>query len=310
MISPLLKSSKQIFFLEQIKELIFDEQLNMFDFNQLDAFLGILGSEFRRGAVSKEDLMVVNSAFSKEFLEGTLQGRALTKPCGYSGDYLLVDKIFTNHISTHSKYKIWDTYFQQHAAPKAMRNRKEYFKRLLLTKATKISNLKLLNVVSGSGREILELYNDLPVNTTLRTTCVELDDSAIDYSKKLNRNYLNKVTYIHDTIFRYCNDCARDVIWSAGLFDYLEDRAFILLLKRFKDWLKPGGEIVIGNFNEDHNPSRDFLEIFGDWFLIHRTEKELRDLGKKAGFSDDQVNVNSAEDNIILYLHLQIPEAK
>ena len=307
MISTIQKGKKQKFFLELIKEFVQDEQINLYDFNQLDAFLAMVGSEFRRGALDKQDLLAINSAFSKEFIQGTLQGRSLTKPCGYSGDFLLLDAIYTNRTSTNPEHKIWDTYFQKQTAARAIRNRKEYFKKLLIAKARERSNLRLLNVVSGSGREILELYNELPVNETLRTTCVEIDDCAIEFSKNLNKNYLNRINYVHDNIFRYDNDCERDVIWCAELLNTLEDRASLLLIKRFKDWLKPGGEIIIGNFNKDYNPSKDFMEIFGEWFLNHRTEEQLIAMGIEAGFTKDQVKVNRTEDGVILYLHLQLP---
>ncbi|MEX0289601.1 MAG: methyltransferase domain-containing protein [Flavobacteriaceae bacterium] len=308
MISTIQKGKKQKFFLELIKDFVQDEQINLYDFNQLDAFLAMVGSEFRRGALDREDLLAINSAFSREFLQGTLQGRSLTKPCGYSGDYLLLDYIYTNRTSTNPEHKIWDTYFQKQTAARAIRNRKEYFKEQLYRKASQMPNLRLLNVVSGSGRELLELYNTLPVNYPLRTTCIEIDDSAIEYSKNLNKNYLGKINYVHDNIFRYDNDSERDIIWCAGLLNTLEDRASLLLIKRFKDWLKPGGEIIIGNFNKDYNPSRDFMEIFGEWFLNHRTEKQLLKMGLEAGFTDEQIEVSKTEDGVILYLHLRLDQ--
>ena len=41
--------------------------------------------------------------------------------------------------------------------------------------------------------------------------------------------------------------------------------------------LLPGGELVIGNFHVS-NPSKIFMEYWGDWYLIHRTEEELKEL--------------------------------
>ena len=55
---------------------------------------------------------------------------------------------------------------------------------------------------------------------------------------------------------------------------------------------------------KDHNPSRDYMEILGDWHLIHRTETELLQLARKAGFKDHQVHVSRMPDNVILYLHI------
>lgn len=76
------------------------------------------------------------------------------------------------------------------------------------------------------------------------------------------------------------------------------------LLKRFKGWQKIGREIVIGNFNEAHNPSRDYMEVLGDWHLIHRTEAQLLQLARDAGFEESEIYVSRMPDNVILYLHI------
>jgi len=161
-------------------------------------------------------------------------------------------------------------------------------------------------VVSGPGRELYELYMNLPAEKNVNTTCVEVDDYAIAYSKGLNTDYLENIDFVHSNIFRFENSEKFDVIWSAGLFDYMNDKAFLLLLERFKNWLLSGGEIIVGNFNEDHNPSRDYMEIMGDWHLIHRTENQLKDLAKRAGFRNDQISVGREESNVNLFLHIKI----
>ena len=76
------------------------------------------------------------------------------------------------------------------------------------------------------------------------------------------------------------------------------------LLKRLKEWQKKGGEIVIGNFNQAHNPSRDYMEILGDWCLIHRTEEQLLRLAKESGYGENEIYVSRMPDNMILYLHV------
>jgi extracellular factor (EF) 3-hydroxypalmitic acid methyl ester biosynthesis protein len=68
-----------------------------------------------------------------------------------------------------------------------------------------------------------------------------------------------------------------DFIYSMGLFDYLNSRVAKAVLNRLYQLLKPGGKLVVGNFNVS-NPSRYYMEYWGDWFLIHRTEEEFRSL--------------------------------
>jgi len=275
-------------------------------FDKLDQLLSEVGYEMQKGTISKSDISEITTGFQKEFLAETLQGHGLRKPYGYPGDFLLLDKIFTNHKTRNPRYRIWDDYFQRQAAPCAVRNRKEYFKKVISNKCEENPDVNLLNVVSGPGRELYELYPNLPEGINLSTTCVEVDDYAMAYSKGLNTDYLEHIDYIHSNIFRFENEKKYDVIWSAGLFDYMNDKAFLLLLNRFKNWLLPGGEIIIGNFNEDHNPSRDYMEIMGDWHLIHRTEQQLKDLAKEAGFLNSQIKVGREELNVNLFLHIKI----
>ena len=304
MITTLQKRTRKEILLEDLKRFIQREKLTKDTFRFLDRMLFLINLEIQGGSLSKVHIAQIHSWFDNEFLEATVQGRGFMKPNGYPGDYLFLDHIYTNHKSPDPKYRIWDEFVQQHAAPKAVRNRKEYFKKLVFEKALTKSAVNLLNIVSGSGRELLEMYNVLP-HKNVNTTCVEIDEKAIKFSRRLNQNHLDKIAYVNSNIFKYRNGKPHDMIWSAGLFDYLNDKAFVLLLKKFKAWLAPKGEIIIGNYNEEYNPSRAYLEVLGEWHLIHRTKEQLYDLAKKAGFSACQIKINNLDDNVILYLHLK-----
>lgn len=303
MIAAVQSHSNQSVGVELLKRFIENEELTHDDFFQLDELLAITGYEHRNGNVSKEDIADINTSFGQEFLENTLHGRGFLKPNGYPGDYLFLDRIYTNHISLNPKYSIWDEYVQQNGAPNAVRNRKEYFKHLVKAKAKSAAQINVLNIISGSGRELAELY-DATSEKNIRTTCVEIDEEAIAFSKQLNKAHLGQIEYVNSNIFRYKTEESFDFIWSAGLFDYLNDKAFVKLLKRFAAWQKKGGEIVIGNYNEAHNPSRGYMEILGDWHLIHRTEAQLLQLASDAGFKQQEIHVSRMPDNVILYLHI------
>ena len=305
MITTLQQKPRQALILDNLREFIHEGSLNRANFRFLDRILFQVNAEVAKGNLSSSCLAEIHDMFDTEFLEETVQGRGFMKPNGYPGDYLFLDKIYTGHISSNPKYAIWDEYVQQHAAPNAVRNRKEYFKGLVIKKARSMKSLNIMNVVSGSGRELLETFNEA-TNKNIAVSCVEIDEEAIDYSKCLNSDYQDRIAYVHSNIFRFNTKEKFQMIWSAGLFDYLNDRAFVLLLKKFRGWLAQRGEIIVGNYNEEHNPSRDYLEILGDCHLIHRTEQQLWELAKKAGFSNHQIKVTHLDDKVILYLHLKI----
>lgn len=304
MTETLTKVKKQQYYLDLLKGIAEEKQLHQTGFYQLDALLTVLGSEVRHRRISRQEITYVNTIFGNEFLKKTLQGRGLLKPCGYSGDYLLLDRIYTCYTSDDSRYRIWDAYFQQQPAIRAIRHRKSYFQDLVLSKVAQIRNLKILNVQSGSGRELMELYRKLPPGHNVNTSCVEMDDDAIAYSTGLNSNYLRKIKYVHANIFNYDNPQQQDLIWAAGMLDRISDREVISVLQLFRSWLKSGGEIVVGNFNSKHYPSRDYMELLCEWEVHSRTEGRLIELARKAGFSFDQIRIGSEKENLIQFLHL------
>ncbi len=218
----------------------------------------------------------------EEVLNNTLQGRALLKPLGYAGDYQMIDYIYTHKVSDKKNCRKWDLYFHRQHAPIAVRNRKEYFKQTMAEIVLRHQGeLELLNVANGPARDLAELYAGLN-SAKLKTTCIDMDAQAIEYAKEMTAGYEDSIEFIHRNIFKFTPEKKFDVIWSAGLFDYFDDKTFVFILNRFLGWLKEGGEIIIGNFS-DHNPSRAYMELFGEWFLNHRSESHLIELAKKAG---------------------------
>jgi SAM-dependent methyltransferase len=93
-----------------------------------------------------------------------------------------------------------------------------------------------------------------------------------------------------------------DLIYSAGMFDYLNPRLFEAVSRSSFRTLAPSGELVIGNVAA-HNPSRWIMEYFADWCLIHRTSEELAEFGAQLGATTSWVDAEPSGIN--LFLHCQ-----
>jgi extracellular factor (EF) 3-hydroxypalmitic acid methyl ester biosynthesis protein len=73
-----------------------------------------------------------------------------------------------------------------------------------------------------------------------------------------------------------------DVVYTAGLYDYITtfpnqpEKGTIALTKNLFDLVRPGGALIIGNFNP-RNPLyvRFYMEFVVDWQLFHRSEEEM-----------------------------------
>ena len=97
-----------------------------------------------------------------------------------------------------------------------------------------------------------------------------------------------------------------DLVWSAGLFDYLNDGLFTKLLRKLGKYTRSGGEIVIGNFSLA-NPSQPYMELF-DWVLIHRSVEKLHELAHAASIPSQNLEVLSEELGVNLFLHIRKAE--
>ena len=251
-------------------------------------------------AVTKEKLA---NLFGDDFLNQTLQGFGYRKPHGYAGDFEIIDYIYQQKINENEKFQKWDKYFHSQDAVKAVRNRKAYFIELVKEKCLSINKpLRILNIASGPCRDVLELLEKVPTEK-LKIHCVEMDPKAIEYAKNLLGRFFGSVEITQKNIFKFNTDEKYDLIWSAGLFDYFHNDDFVQLLQKIHLWCAPSGEIVIGNFSIS-NPSRCYMEKAGDWYLFHRTDKELKELALKAGFKNEQIEVKSETLGVNLFLHI------
>jgi extracellular factor (EF) 3-hydroxypalmitic acid methyl ester biosynthesis protein len=69
---------------------------------------------------------------------------------------------------------------------------------------------------------------------------------------------------------------AFDLVYSPGLYDYLDQPMARRLSRTLFSMLKPGGTLLLANFLKETSVAAS-IELFMDWWLIYRTEAEIRD---------------------------------
>lgn len=227
-------------------------------------------------------------------------GHSRRQPFGYPGDYVITDRIYTWDSS--ERYRKWDHFTLSRQTAVAQRNRKKYFEKCIHQYMPGAEGM-VLNIGSGPGRELYSYYTNNK-DSRVVATCVEMEEKAISYARKLNEAFAYRICFVPMNIFRYETMQTFHLIWSDGLFDYLNDAAYVTLLRKCRKWLKPDGQIVIANFNADHSPGRAFREIFCNWKVNYRTPDQLIDLALDAGFNRKKVAVDSEPDHLNLYLKI------
>lgn len=256
-------------------------------------------------AKGKQFSSAIRASLGEALSPSTLQGLALGKPNGYAGCFEIIDRIYTEYRSPNQALSAWDDYFQSKEPARAVRNRKTYFVNWLANRVRVRGHQSLLNLASGPGRDLSEAMAMLGDNPC-EVTCVDQDERAITYATTLCQPWLGSIQFDQANALRYRPKRQFDLVWSAGLFDYLPDRLFVRLLSRMKLWVKSGGEVVIGNFSPT-NPSRPYMELVMDWVLIHRTPEDLLRLAADAGFESSALRIDSEPLGVNLFLHASIP---
>lgn len=267
---------------------------------ELDAMIGAR-------LIDRDEWLQSWRSFMTNHLPQTVGAMALLKPHGYAGDFEVIDAIYHSRVAGEAAQRPWDEFFHQQAAPVAVRNRKSYFQRTTSSAWKSVTargdqRLRVLNIASGPGRDMHEWLTANPA-ALVQFDCVELDAKAIAFASDLCANHASRIRFHRANALRFRPQDLYHLCWSSGLFDYLSDGLFVRVLRTLLKHTLPGGEVVIGNFGS-YNPSRAYMELLGDWKLIHRGPEHLRQLALEAGARPEEITVGREPACVNLFLHL------
>lgn len=220
--------------------------------------------------------------------------RTYHKPLGYAGDYEMVNMIVRDPYEGASLYaKVVNLWFLSQWPARAHRNRIQFLKELLTQEALRGARqgrvIRVLNLGCGPAREVQEFiaatnlceqaqFTLLDFNEeTIRHTSAVLDECKRRYGRRttiqVQKKSVQHILKERSKLVVEGPEKKYDVIYCAGLFDYLPDRTCRQLMNIFYDWLVPGGLIAATNV-DDCKPFRHMLEFVLDWNLIYRSQKK------------------------------------
>jgi extracellular factor (EF) 3-hydroxypalmitic acid methyl ester biosynthesis protein len=254
--------------------------------------------------VNSEEIQNLRALMKPILNPQTIIGFSYTKPFGYNGDFFIIEKIYQHYVNADERYRKWDEFFHTFPAAIAVVNRKALAKDVLSNLNSSAGNNEKKVMILGSGpvTEVYEYFQQHPDNR-LVFDLLDLDKRSIAYAKNKHRQYLQYLTFFNQNVIRFTPETKYDLIWSAGLFDYFKDKHFVYMIRKYYEFVKDGGEMIIGNFNVV-NPSRKIMEVLGDWFLYHRSEDELIRFAAQAGIPPHKVEVIKEPLGINLFLKI------
>lgn len=240
----------------------------------------------------KEFTLIIRKHEINFFLQqDPFTARGIQKPRGYAGDAKLLDHYYYN-LPENNKVSLLgsliNNFMRTSQSAYAVRRRAEFIGKWIdhALKELPCSNLdkiKVLSVASGHAREI---------STSCAFFKKEFDFFALDQDEKsLNRmvadySSLANIHMIHASIGRILKKHRLDemgkfdLVYAAGLFDYLRDETSVDLIKTIvTELLKANGRLIVANAMPHHG-LRGYMEAFMDWNLIHRDIDDMEKLAK------------------------------
>lgn len=242
---------------------------------------------------------------SSELKAGVMINHCRTKPLGYAGDHVIIDMIYQQLVDDTEAGRMMDEFFHRQKAPTAVRNRKSFFIDTFVDLCKKKPSPAILNIACGPCRDVDEAISeagDTAISASFH--CIDMDPRAIAYAQSVvSPDKTDQIRWQATNAFRLRTSKKHDLVWSAGLFDYLEDRLAAALLRKMWDATVDGGEVIVGNFHTS-NPDRPWMEWCGDWHLIHRDEEDMLHLCRQAGIPAESARFHYEPTGINMFLRI------
>jgi hypothetical protein len=226
--------------------------------------------------------------------------RARHKPFGYPGDYEVMNFIYARPFAGPTLFaRAVELAFWHSRSAVAVRARKDLVKREIESLLARHAGLKrpvrVLSIAAGPAQELVELFGELEeIPVPLEVVLFEQDKSALAHAWRrleplVAARFRGRVqlTFLHDSIKRLLRDprlfaplSEFDLVYSAGLLDYLQQLTAVTLIRNLSTSVARGGSLLVANM-VDH-PARWYLEVPLEWPLVYRTKEELFEIGQRA----------------------------
>jgi extracellular factor (EF) 3-hydroxypalmitic acid methyl ester biosynthesis protein len=248
--------------------------------------------------------------------------RTNLKPRGYAGDSEMMSIIYRNLYEGNSIFeKLMHKHPIETLSARAVRNRKVMIPQLIYEARSVYDELpdlyRVFSVASGAARELENIIITPADCQDYRITLLDQDPEALAEASNCIKRIENRFTATleHNFIFESVRTMLRikdlkkewgdfHFIYSMGLFDYLSPRVGKAVLEKLYTLLLPGGTMVIGNYHES-NPTKTYMDYWGDWVLYYRSEEDFLELTSE--LSAQNVKIIYEESGCQMFLILTKP---
>jgi extracellular factor (EF) 3-hydroxypalmitic acid methyl ester biosynthesis protein len=256
--------------------------------------------------------------------------RTFAKPLGYAGDYEMVNMIARNGYEGDSLYaQVVNCWFLSQSPAVAHRNRISHLTQKIveetILRRSQGRHLRVLNLACGPALEVQAFLRDFKISEGLEVSLLDFNQETIEHVSAvmdgLKRKHARNISVhlIKKSVLQILKEGGKtdasktlervaghyDLVYCAGLFDYLPDSVCQRLMNIMYRWLAPGGLLLATNV--DHcNPLRQGMDYLLDWNLVYRTAQQSRTL-KPSGAPEEGTFVTSDNTGVNLFIEVRKP---
>ncbi|TPV98817.1 MAG: hypothetical protein USCAAHI_01745 [Beijerinckiaceae bacterium] len=251
----------------------------------MDALHGALLEPWKRNDVAAQKSAtedVRRHSIFAQLLADPMTRQAFRKPRGYPGDADLIDFIYGSESSVAGLDAASPTgraiyaYNVETIASQGVRNRRDYIAKVIDEIAERKPKTEVLAVACGHLRE-LERCSPTSRRAIARFVGLDHDRRTTNFlTRQAYSDFVKPLTASIGVLLRKEIELGSfDLIYAAGIYDYLQDDLFIALTRRLWEMCRSGGTLLIANVTAD-NPQIGYLDACMDVGNSH-TAKLCRD---------------------------------
>ncbi len=245
--------------------------------------------------------------------------RTYVKPQGYPGDYLAMSWMYDGQRRGETLFaRLMDQLGHEERLASTVAVRKRFLIRQIEECVAEVSphregDTRIVSIGAGPAREVVDYLAATPPGPAIEFTLIDQDEQALAFAYEdlhqaalphggrvriLCRHISFAQLFAMPALQRELGE--PDMIYSAGLLDYLGDEVGRALMNGCFELIRDGGRLVVGNAAAAPDV-RWMPEFVLDWTMIYRTESELLDLARDFA-STAELKIERDESEAWLFL--------
>ena len=243
--------------------------------------------------------------------------RIYRKPLGYAGDYEMVRMILRDSHEGNSLFaKALNRWFLAQVPAEAHRQRVQLLTKRLVEESLRVQlqkkRLRIFNLGCGPAQEVIRFMEQYDLSDQADFTLLDFNEETINYTKSAvaeTKNRHHRATtfqMVKKSVIQMAKTPGRvtsdkyDLVYCAGLFDYLQDGISKQLMNVMYDLVAPGGLLIATNVDAA-NPIQKIMDLIFEWRLIYRTGREMAELMPDGANADDcKISAEATGCNIFI----------